>query len=220
MWTNTFRNDYVSKYPHYKYILWDEEKIKTEKLFKNFKLYEQIYNIERTWNGKSDILRYIILYEYGGIYIDADSVWLNDKNFDVLISKVKKNNHTAFVSTHVENDIICGGVMGSTKNNSIMKELIINIENHTIQHKKNNEIDLNLYTRKIKNHGVSQIIGPRYLNNNLKNAEITIFPSKYFYPISWHRINDTNIHKNITISDEAYTFQYGYTTNNLHLLII
>ena len=41
-------------------------------------------HLETTYNGKSDILRYLILYIHGGIYIDADSVWINEKSFNEL----------------------------------------------------------------------------------------------------------------------------------------
>ena len=95
------------------------------------------------------------------------------------------------------------------KKNLIMKQLIINIEKYVIQYRNNNKIDLKLYKRKIKNHGVSQIIGPRYLNYNLKNAEITIFPSKYFYPISWHRIN-----YNCIKTRDINSYRYHISRNN------
>jgi hypothetical protein len=54
----------------------------------------------------------------------------------------------------------------------------------------------------------------------LLNKNITIFPSIYFYPISWHNINDCEFHKKIELPKESYTFQYGYTTNNLSTHIL
>ena len=69
----------------YEYILWNEEEFEK----RNFKssLQDKIDQMEEI-NGKADILRWEILYEYGGIFIDADSVCLhpideliNDKAF-------------------------------------------------------------------------------------------------------------------------------------------
>ena len=77
IWMDTFKIDYIKKNPDYKYILWNEENI--DPLFEDFPIYKQVYNLERSYNGKSDILRYLILYVHGGIYVDADSVWVNDK---------------------------------------------------------------------------------------------------------------------------------------------
>ena len=86
---NTFKNDYIKMYPKYKYILWNEDNINN--LFNDFPIYKKIYETENTYNGKSDILRYLILYKYGGVYIDADTVWVNNKNFDELLNKVNDN---------------------------------------------------------------------------------------------------------------------------------
>lgn len=48
MWTDTFKINYINKYPNHEYILWNETEIKNKKLFKNFKIYEDIYNAEET----------------------------------------------------------------------------------------------------------------------------------------------------------------------------
>lgn len=57
-----------------------------------------------------------------------------------------------------------------------------------------------------------------YLNNSLKFENVTIFPSEYFYPISWHGINNINKDKTASILSKSFTFQYGYSTNNLQHL--
>lgn len=90
MWIDTFRIDYINKNPKYQYILWNEDNI--DPLFNDFPIYRIIYDIEQTYNGKSDILRYLILYIHGGIYIDADSVWINEKSFDTLLEQVNESN--------------------------------------------------------------------------------------------------------------------------------
>ena len=215
-WINTFKIDYINKNPEYKYYLWNEENINS--LFTNFPIYKIIYDLEKTYNGKSDILRYLILYNYGGIYIDADSVWINEKSFDDLLSQVNETN--VFASTHdileskEYHNTICGGIMGSTKNNQLMKLLINNIEKYIIRSWDNNKIVPKDYQRKRNFHGVCKTIGPFYMNENLKDKNITLFPSIYFYPIFWHNINDPELHTKMVLPKESYTFQYGYTTNN------
>ena len=109
--------------------------------------------------------------------------------------------------------------MGSTQNNSLIKKLINGIENIIIRKWNNNKIAIVDYIRKQKIHGVCKIIGPIYLHNILINENVTVFPSKYFYPIGWHNISGIDVHKNIKIPNESFTFQYGYTTNNLKELI-
>ena len=51
-------------------------------------------------------------------------------------------------------------------------------------------------------HGVCEIIGPTYMHRNLIDKNITIFPSIYFYHITWHNITDTEMHKKITLPNK------------------
>ena len=74
----TFRD----KHPDFEYILWTEEEI----VRRGFKLENQAaYDSMEQWCGKADILRWEILYRYGGIYQDADSVCLEPFD-DILLS--------------------------------------------------------------------------------------------------------------------------------------
>ena len=72
--------------------------------------------------GKSDILRYEILYDYGGIYLDADIVAL--KRLDNLLSidegmfVVKHDNHSG---------LLANGIIGTVPKNPFLKCLIDNI---------------------------------------------------------------------------------------------
>lgn len=46
-------------------------------------------------------------------------------------------------------------------------------------------------------------------------GSVTIFPSKYFYPLPWIGLKSININKyKNKIDKESYMFQFGYTTNN------
>ena len=204
IWIDTFRIDYINKNPGYEYILWTEDNI--EQLFNDFPIYRMVYDLETIYCGKADILRYLILYIYGGIYIDADSVWINEKSFDTLLKQVNDSN--VFVGKNPTNsdantkkdkkyeNTICNGVMGSSKNNPLMRLLIDGIEKYIIRDWGDTRIAKQDYVRKRRIHGVCELIGPLYLNRILSTQNITIFPSIYFYPISWHNINDCELHSN------------------------
>ena len=221
IWIDTFRIDYINKNPEYQYFLWTEDNI--NELFVDFPIYRIVYDLEQTYNGKSDILRYLILYIHGGIYIDADMVWINEKSFDRLLEQV--NDSGVFAGKNPDNlqpltrkdkkfqNTICGAVMGSSKNNPLMKLLIDGIEKYI----KITEKD---YVKRRMIHGVCELIGPLYLHRTIAPQNITIFPSIYFYPMSWHNINDCELHTKMDLPKESYTFQYGYSTNNLSEYII
>ena len=160
-------------------------------------LNKDIYNQESTLWGKSDVARYEILYKFGGIYIDADSVWINEKNLEECINQAK-NTGLFFAKSHVEGQV-ASGVIGASKNHEFFEKL------------------LNQLTPRYKNvrphcH-VAIAIGPFFITELLNNFIYTLFPATYFYPISWGRIEDAEIHKKIPLPKESFMFQYGYSTN-------
>ena len=59
-------------------MLWNEKEIN-----KLTMINRTIYDLEPTLRGKSDIARYEILYQYGGIFLDADSYWIEKENSDL-----------------------------------------------------------------------------------------------------------------------------------------
>lgn len=84
-------NTYIENNPNYKIWLWHDNSTTN---VKNVKI--QLHNINefkiinkygfqnmKKWAGKADILRYEIIYNYGGMYIDVDSISL--KPFDNTI---------------------------------------------------------------------------------------------------------------------------------------
>ena len=67
IWMDSWKNDYINKYPEWTYKLWTEKEINEINLT-NKKQYEN----EKFYNGKSDIARYEILYQFGGVFIDEN----------------------------------------------------------------------------------------------------------------------------------------------------
>ena len=103
--------------------------------------------------------------------------------------------------------------MDNPKNNPLMRLLIDGIEKYIRIAKQD-------YIKRRMMHGVCEITGPLYLHRTIASQNITIFPSIYFYPRSWHNINDCELHTKMDLPKESYTFQYGYSTNNLSEYII
>jgi len=212
IWMDTFKKEYIKSNPEWEYILWTDDNI--YELFDAFPLMFKIYTIESTYNGKSDLLRYLILYKYGGIYIDADSVWINNKSFNNLLLEV--NNSDFFLAHQAKSVLLCGGVLGSSKKNKYIQKIIDEIEN--MVKRSDDKIYLKDYTRtwKLPQHAWRRV-GPGLLTRLYKNnCEITIFPSIYFYPHGWHdKYRNIDTHTKVDLPKESYTYQYGYTTNNL-----
>jgi mannosyltransferase OCH1-like enzyme len=98
----------------WKYILWSEHDINKLSNFKNYQYFIQTPNPGQ----KSDLLRYAVLSEYGGVYLDTD--FIPYKNFDELL------NLEFFCGIAYDaNPGVFNGLIGSTKNNDIIKDLLI-----------------------------------------------------------------------------------------------
>ena len=206
IYIDTWKNDYISQNEDWKYTLWNEELI--DKLFQDniennlVNIMYKLYNIEETMNGKSNIARYLILYYNGGIYIDADSVWVNNKSLNPLI---EESMDTGFFCALEQDNCpyIASGVVGSkSKHNNLFQ--LMNILG-SFEH---NYIELR------KKYATWELTGP-LLISKLDRSLLTLFPSVYFYPIHWNGITDPHLHKKIKLPTESYMFQYGITTNNL-----
>jgi mannosyltransferase OCH1-like enzyme len=177
----------------YQYKLWDDETVSTLNMVN--RLY---YQNEQSYHGKSDILRYEILYQFGGVYIDADSYIVKP---DKLHTILKKFNEDAGFGYERDGELICGGVSIAQKHSKFMKACIDAIPNRDMRHAP----------------WIS--VGPMLITDLFRSLHQTIpirlYPSKTFYPISWHGIHTIDAHKHIDIPEESVMFQYGYSTNNL-----
>ena len=201
LWMDTWSKDYLSKYSDFKYMLWDNSNFR--EVLDKYPNILKIFYTEEFWVGKADILRMLILYEYGGIYIDADSVWINEKNLQELIDST--NDTGMFASKPPGMNILTNGVIGCTQYNKYMKFLTDQISKYTPRS----------YKRKRSINGVSKVVGPFFFDQ-LKSYNITVYPSSYFYPISWFGIKTNNLHETMDLPKESYMFQYGLSTNGLN----
>ena len=62
---------WISQNPDYEYKIWDNDAI-TDRMWRNPKQLHDMLS-KKDYAGASDIMRYEILYEEGGVYVDADS---------------------------------------------------------------------------------------------------------------------------------------------------
>jgi inositol phosphorylceramide mannosyltransferase catalytic subunit len=130
-----------------------------------------------SWAEKSDILRYEILYQFGGIYSDTDVVCF--KSFHDLVSNnltffaglelneiIKKHGHPLYLGT---------AVMGAIKGSSIMK--------YCIEHFKTHE--------EAPSVGLVFRAGPGLMSRACHDVltsdreNILILPCSYFYPLPY-----------------------------------
>lgn len=194
-WINTWKNKFIKKFPNWKYKLWRDNDIKKLKMMN-----KKYYNKEKNYAGKADIARYEILFQKGGIYIDADCVWLENKGLDFLINKTK--NGFFIAREPIPNYyLLANSVIGSSRGNSNLLKI--------------NKVINKSYPILRRRYSPFKTTGPFLITKIQKHLILTIFPSHYFYPIAWKNIKDINLHKKLKFSNKCIMFQYGYSTNNL-----
>jgi hypothetical protein len=161
-------NTWKNKHSDYEYILWNEDEIKKRQL--NFECLQQINTINEIC-GKVDIIRWEILYKYGGIAIDADSYCIEP--FDDFF--LDNGGFATFENENCRENLIAIGTMGFAPKHPLCKEIIEHIKS-----------DACLQT--IKSFKAWYSVGPVLLTNCLqyktnKYPDIKIYPSHYFLPI-------------------------------------
>jgi mannosyltransferase OCH1-like enzyme len=195
IWMNSVK-DFCSKY-EYQYMLWDNEAVQRITL-KNKAIFDKIDQ----YCGKADVLRYEILFSYGGIYIDADSVILKGDKLNTIIEKFEGDCGFGY---EINDERLCNGVIIANKHSKFLEICIENMKS------RNKLIDEN-------NHPWITI-GPLFITemyDKYKNeVQIKTYEREIFYPGGWHGITDVNQHLKIAIPDESVMFQYGYSTNFL-----
>ena len=173
------------KNPGYEYIFWNEKEI----MKRNIKLrcIHKIRNMKEIC-GKADIIRWELLYMFGGIFIDADSICIEPLDDEIL-------NNTAFASYENENHkpgLVANGTMGFVKNHPLCLGAINTILTKNISDKK-----------------AWIETGPGLLTRLLETKlypDMKIYPSYYFLPV--HYSSDTYLgHRKV------YAYQaWGSTT--------
>ena len=163
-----FMNTWKEKNPEFTYIRWNEEEIKTRLL--KLRCKEKIQEIEEMC-GKADILRLEILYEYGGIYIDADSICIEP--IDDLLMNTKA--FASYEHEEIRKGLISNGTIGFPPKHPLIKKALEWIENNDVSQKKTGK-------------RAWMTVGPTLLTKMYNSGlfkDVTIFPSYFFIPIHY-----------------------------------
>ena len=166
--------------PDWEYKLWNEENIKAL----NIKIFD-VYSKRINPGYRSDILRYIILKKFGGLYADTDFECLKPIPLDIL--KYKFIAGTMFGN----NPIIGNSILLSTPSFILLDKILTHIKSTEYK----NDID-----HIIKNSGPENVTKEFFSLEKKIKKQILILPSNYFYPYPNFKINN-HINKYLEIED-------------------
>jgi GT2 family glycosyltransferase len=160
-----FMDTWRANNPDYEYIMWNEQEIQNRGL--QLECVSRINSMSEI-NGKADIIRWEILYKYGGIFIDADCV---------CIEPLKNDFETLEGFSNYENEearpgLIAVGMMGFRPKHPFCRDAIdwIQANNISVEQTKQRAwitVGPGLFTR---------------IYNTGKYPNIVIFPSYYSLP--------------------------------------
>ncbi len=150
-----------SKNPDFEYIFWDEERCKSELKIQH--KYQIKINFMEELNGKCDMYRWLILEQYGGIFVDADIICIEPFD-DFLFTK----SFFCWENEIMRPNLCATTVMAFEKNHIIPKMAIDWIMNNRIT------------------SPAWKSVGPQLLSgiyHELSEKDVVnVFPSYFFLP--------------------------------------
>jgi glycosyltransferase involved in cell wall biosynthesis len=188
------------KHPDFEYILWNEHEIRNRLILR---CHEKINMISEI-NGKADIIRWEILYQYGGYFVDADSICIEP--FDAFFEG--KTAFATYENENVRSGLIATGTMGFIPKHPLCSDII--------QWILSNESD-----ELIKETRAWFSVGPALLTKMLetgKYPDVSIYPSYCFLPIHFTGSASYEGHKKVYGYQEWGTAKQSYDTMNSVIL--
>lgn len=153
--------------PTFEYISWNEHEIKRRKLM--YGACKKRISEMKEMNGKADIIRWLILYEYGGFFFDADSICMSP--IDEQLTSVKC--FAGWENEELRPGLIATGSMGFPPKHPLVKHCIDWIIENCVNIDKCKQ-------------AAWVTCGPMRLTEAYKTGlfpDLTIFPSYYFLPV-------------------------------------
>ena len=166
----------------YEYMFWTDDMI-LKLISEEYPNFYNIYKLARTGVQKGDIARIILVYHYGGIYIDLDVLVLRDfkeiinMNSDKLYISYEPSGQTT--ALYNNDKYLCNAFFAANKNNSMLKIILNNIPEYIKNYTENIFQKFDIFGG---SYFKSIIEDPS--NNWAKNEVYIIDDRELFYPIN------------------------------------
>ena len=151
--------------PGWSYRLWTEDDVPGLSLYN-----QDLYDKARNWGERADIIRYEILYRYGGLYVDIDFVCLQPMLLDQFHKQY--DFYGAFQPLDIMMFCLANGIIGSRAEHPLLKVTIESLVNSARQ------TELPVWSRTGPVPFTQSVCNYQDLFTN-KNI---MFPASYFFP--------------------------------------
>jgi mannosyltransferase OCH1-like enzyme len=147
-----YRKTWITHHPGWEFVFWKDDNL--PEITNKFE-----FNNALNYAQKCDVLKYEIIWRFGGVYVDTDFECL--KNIEVLISDLD-----AF-SASEKPPIISVGIFGGVKNHPLFREMIS---------------ELPKFFKRQDRYRQDLSTGPGLMTEIAKKHPITVFGPESFYP--------------------------------------
>jgi hypothetical protein len=203
----------------YQYKLWNEKTVESLNWQLIPGLRREYAKFKNEMAGRADIIRLLALFQYGGLYIDADSVIMKPEKFADFMEKNKAGvffgwENLKKAQTRKLGDLgpglrsakrlVANGLVGAEKEHPFIKRILDGLISNA---------------EKEEGQAAWRRVGPLYVTRvymkyKSEFPDVHVYPMKYFYPRHWKGITDPELHKKVKIPEASMLFQYGYSTNH------
>lgn len=160
-------------HPGWEYRLWTDDNLPA---MRNRDLYERAEELTPAANVgqfRADVLRYELLWSFGGVYVDVD--FECRANLDHLLDGVD-----AFAAWEVQDRWIANGLMGAEPAHPFIDRLITGLPASAEHH---------------RGQRPNIAAGPQYLTRQYRREpDLTVFPTRLFYPYLYSDIGTPREH--------------------------
>jgi len=167
----------------YEYMFWTDEMI-LKLITEEYPDFYNIYKLARTGVQKGDIARIILVYHYGGIYIDLDVLVLKD--FEEILDMNNSNKlYITYEPSGQTNALynsdkyLCNAFFAANKNNNMLKIILNNIPEYIKNYTENIFLKFDIF-----GGSYFKAIIENPANNWAKNDVYIIDDRELFYPIN------------------------------------
>lgn len=145
------------------------------------------------WAAASDVLRWKIMYDFGGCYIDSDVELIDPFLMRCLLAQARREN--LLIIGKEDNENICGAVIVSKKGHWFSKQMLDKYYSisfsDTFKGSGHTVNGTTLITREVKKIAYyDSFLNGECDNNGITNYNgLCLFESNRFYPIHWRDIS-------------------------------
>lgn len=164
-WLDGFADTWQDHHPHWEHVMWDDTTVTSLFPLENQDLYDRAGELTEAGHVpqfRADLLRYEILWQYGGLYVDADFVCY--RPVDPLLE-----GSDAVSAFELDGKWAANGFLGATKGHPFIRRLIDGLPDSA---------------RTKVGEMPARISGPTFLTGlwEQHRDELTVLPQKHLFP--------------------------------------